>query len=51
MSGKRITRTMAKKLLKDGRTAQLKGFRSKAGRSFEASLVIVDGEVRFDFDS
>lgn len=50
MSGKRITAKMAKTLLTKGRTAKLKGFKSRAGKPFEAVLVLQDGEVRFDFD-
>ncbi|QDV33775.1 type IA DNA topoisomerase [Tautonia plasticadhaerens] len=50
MSGKRITARMAKALLTKGRTAKLKGFKSKAGKPFEAVLVLDGGEVRFDFD-
>jgi DNA topoisomerase-3 len=51
MAGKRISAAMARKLLRDGRTTRLKGFKSKAGKRFEARLKLVDGEVKFDFDS
>ncbi|RUL88195.1 DNA topoisomerase 3 [Tautonia sociabilis] len=50
MSGKRITARMARTLLTKGRTATLKGFKSKAGKPFEARLVLEEGEVRFSFD-
>ncbi len=48
---KRITRRMAKTLLKEGRTALLKGFKSRAGKAFNARLQLVDGEVRLDFEN
>jgi DNA topoisomerase-3 len=51
MSGKRITARIAKMLLTKGRTSSLKGFKSKAGKPFEASLVLENGDVRFDFGS
>jgi DNA topoisomerase-3 len=51
MAGKRIGAATAKKLLRDGKTSQLKGFRSKAGKPFDASLKLVDGVVKFDFDT
>ncbi len=50
ISGKRITRRTAETLLRKGATARLKGFRSKAGKSFEARLKLNEGRVEFDFD-
>jgi len=29
----------------------LKGFKSKAGKAFDAKLKLVDGEVRFEFEN
>ncbi|MBB3207342.1 DNA topoisomerase-3 [Rhodopirellula rubra] len=49
MSGKKISMTNVKKLLKKGETPVIKGFKSKAGKSFEAKLKLVEGKVRFDF--
>jgi DNA topoisomerase-3 len=49
IAGKKITRRMAETLLRTGKTALLKGFTSKAGNSFNATLRLDDGEVRFDF--
>jgi DNA topoisomerase-3 len=50
ISGKRISARQAKDLLNKGKTGTIKGFRSKAGRSFDAALVIgEDGRVGFDF--
>ena len=40
---------MAKTLLTQGETGRLKGFRSKAGKPFEAKLKLENGEVRFAF--
>lgn len=41
----------AKQLLKDGKTAVLDGFTSKAGKAFSARLVVKDGRVQFAFDN
>ncbi len=50
MAGKRISVATAKKLLRDGQTSLLKGFKSKAGKKFDARLKVVDGAVKFAFD-
>ena len=49
-SGKRLSATQVQKLLKNGHTDRLKGFKSKAGKPFEAALKL-DGQngVVFDF--
>jgi len=50
IAGKKISLTQAKILLKNGSTGRLKGFKSKAKKPFEASLVIdEEGKVIFDF--
>ncbi len=49
IAGKRITAAMAKKLIRDGQTTTLKGFKSKAGKRFEAKLKLNDGKAEFDF--
>ncbi len=49
MSGRKISATNAKKLIKKGETPIVKGFRSKAGKKFDAKLKLVDGKVQFDF--
>ncbi|WP_165251814.1 type IA DNA topoisomerase [Paludisphaera soli] len=49
IAGKKISVRSAQALLKSGRTPLLKGFESKAGKSFDARLKIEAGEVRFDF--
>ena len=50
ISGKRVSAAQAKQLLEGGRTGQLKGFKSKAGRPYTAALVL-DGEqkVKLEF--
>ena len=49
MAGKKISARTAKTLLTKGETSRLKGFKSKAGKSFDARLKLVDGKVQFDF--
>jgi len=49
IAGKRIGVRTAKTLLTRGETSRLKGFKSKAGKSFDARLKLVDGKVQFDF--
>ena len=39
----------AKRLLAEGKTAKLTGFISKTGKRFDASLILKDGSVVFDF--
>jgi DNA topoisomerase-3 len=52
VSGKRLSEGQAKQLLARGRTAQMKGFKSKAGKPYAAALKL-DGEhkVRLDFEN
>ena len=47
---KNITISMAKKIIKDGRTGKLKGFKSKAGKSFSAALVLENSKVELSFN-
>ncbi len=49
IAGKTISARTARTLLKDGQTGLLKGFKSKAGKTFEARLKLINGEVKFDF--
>jgi DNA topoisomerase III len=49
IAGKRISIRAAQALLRQDRTPVLKGFESKAGKTFEARLKLDAGEVRFDF--
>jgi DNA topoisomerase III len=47
---KKISKSQAKKIIKNGLSDQLKGFKSKAGKDFEAKLKLEkDGQVTFSF--
>jgi DNA topoisomerase-3 len=48
---KKITVAMAKKLLSNGETGMLKGFKSTKGTEFEANLKLVEGKVEMDFST
>jgi DNA topoisomerase-3 len=50
IAGKRIGARTAQTLLRAGQSGILKGFRSKAGKPFEARLKVDQGEVRLDFE-
>jgi DNA topoisomerase-3 len=50
IAGKRISARTAQALLRRGRSPVLKGFRSKSGRAFDASLKLEQGTVHFDFE-
>jgi DNA topoisomerase III len=51
VSGKRLSEGLAKQLLQRGRTGQIKGFRSKAGKPYAAALKLdEDHRVRLEFD-
>lgn len=49
ISGKKITTSNIKQLLSNGITNQIKGFKSKNGKSFNAKLKLVDGTIKFEF--
>lgn len=51
IAGKRISRTTARTLLFKGAAGPLKGFRSKAGKAFDARLRLEGGRVQFDFSA
>jgi DNA topoisomerase-3 len=51
IAGKRIGVRAAQALLRRGRSPVLKGFKSKAGRAFDARLKLEQGAVRFEFGS
>ena len=40
----------ARRLLIEGKTAQLRGFVSKKGKLFDGKLVLKDGKVEFSFE-
>ncbi|HIN27543.1 TPA: type IA DNA topoisomerase [Candidatus Poribacteria bacterium] len=49
-AGKKIGLRSVKTLLKRGETSQLKGFKSKAGKSFEARLKLQNGKIELCSD-
>lgn len=46
---KTITLSMAKKIIKNGESGLLKGFKSKSGKEFSTNLKLINNEVTFDF--
>lgn len=46
---KAITVPQIKKLLMQGKTDKIKGFKSKKGSTFEATLTIVNGKLKAQF--
>lgn len=52
IAGKFITKDIAKELLEAGKSGPHKGFRSKTGRPFGATLLLEkDGSIKFEFDN
>jgi DNA topoisomerase-3 len=52
IAGKKITVSQARELLQKGKTGVIKGFKSKAGKSFDAALILgEDGKVEFEFEN
>ncbi len=49
MAQRQIPLEVAQQLLSAGTTETLSGFKSKAGKDFEAKLKVINGEVKFDF--
>ena len=50
VSGKRVSESQARQLLIKGRTGRLKGFKSKAGNPYSATLVLdAEHRVRLEF--
>lgn len=49
IAGKSISLTNAKRMLKQGRSNLIKGFKSKKGTTFDAYLKLEGGQVVFDF--
>nr|WP_109206281.1 type IA DNA topoisomerase [Moorella sp. Hama-1] len=50
IAGKKITAGQAKELLQKGKTGVIKGFKSKAGKKFDAALALgEEGRVGFEF--
>ncbi|MEM1283680.1 MAG: topoisomerase C-terminal repeat-containing protein, partial [Chlamydiota bacterium] len=51
IAGKTISTSLAQILVSKGQTRVLKGFRSKAGKSFSAALKLENNKVVFDFSN
>lgn len=49
IAGKKIGKTIVKKLLKDGKTDKLGGFKSKKGNDFETTLILKNNKIEFQF--
>ncbi len=49
IAGKKISKTQAKKILSTGKSDPMKGFKSKAGKAFDATLIVKDDGVKFEF--
>ena len=47
---KKLTEKQVRAILIDGESALIKGFKSKAGKSFNAKLVLKEGKVDFSFE-
>lgn len=50
LARKKLSEATAKKLLTSGKSGVLKGFKSKAGKSFSAALTLKEGKIEFDFN-
>lgn len=50
VAGKKLSESQIKTLLAGKVTAEIKGFKSKAGKDFSAKLQLVDNAVKFVFD-
>jgi DNA topoisomerase-3 len=48
---KKLSDSQLKTLIEKGKTGIIKGFKSKAGKPFEAALTYADNKVNFEFDS
>ena len=49
--GKRLSKTIIDELLEKGKTKEIKGFKSKQGKTFSASLIIEDNKVKLNFEN
>ena len=50
VAGKTLTDAQLRELIRKGRTKPIKGFKSKAGKPFDAALVLRDGKTEFEFE-
>lgn len=49
VAGKKLSEANIRELVRKGRTKVIKGFKSKAGKTFDAMLVLRDGKTEFEF--
>lgn len=49
--GKKLSGTIIKELLEKGKTKEIKGFKSKQGKTFSASLIIEGNKVKLNFEN
>ena len=49
IAGQKVSQKLIKQLLTDGKTELIENFKSKAGKAFNAHLVLKDHKVSFDF--
>lgn len=49
IAGKKISKTNIKQLLENGVTTEIRGFKAKSGKQFNAKLQIINGEIKFLF--
>ncbi|MGN7476372.1 DNA topoisomerase III [Solibacillus silvestris] len=49
--GKKLTEKNIKDLSSVGKTAEIKGFKSKNGKQFSAALRLVEGKIEFEFNA
>lgn len=49
IAGKKLTKENIRQLLEKGITTEIKGFKSKSGKQFNAKLQIIDGKIEFLF--
>lgn len=50
IAGKKLSLRVVQSLVRQGKSELVKGFKSKAGKAFDAKLKLEEGAVRFDFD-
>lgn len=49
IAGKKISKTNIKQLLENGVTTEIRGFKAKSGKQFNAKLQIINGKIEFIF--
>lgn len=47
--GKKIEQNIVKEILEKGKSKEIKGFKSKAGNTFSARLIVVENNVKLEF--